>query len=335
MSSGTLLALNSSYALSNMTQRVHDERLGRVPWQLGQLRELITRHATAGSQTAIDGVHVASADNDTPHTSPSGTMFALIVQGAKVLGIGAQRYEYGAGQYLVSSVDLPVTGNYVHASANAPALGFGLNLRSSTISSLLLESNSKSSSRSRGEPPSATLGVANADSELLDAVIRMLTLLEAPREDREILAPMVEREIVWRLLRGPLGASVRQLSLIDNSLTHVGKAVRWVRDHYEQPFRIEELARSCGLSISSFHRSFRAMTGASPIQFQKQIRLQEARLLLVAGVDVSTVGHQVGYDSISQFSREYRRQFGLPPSRDAARIQDNAGENRSPDVGVL
>ena len=299
-----------------------DGQLARVARQLEQLRDMIKRHAAVGSVTAIDGVRVASIDSDAIHTSPSGTVFALIVQGVKVLGIGNRMYEYGAGQYLVSSVDLPVTGSFLHASASEPSLGFGLDLRSPTISALLLESDPKSPIRPAGAPATATLGIADAQPELLDAVIRMLTLLDAPDGDRAILAPMLEREIVWRLLQGPLGPSVRQLGIIDSSMTHVGTAVRWITDHYEQPFRVEELARSCGVSASAFHRSFRAITGLSPIQFQKQMRLQKSRLLLVGGIDVATVGHQVGYDSISQFSREYRRQFGLPPSQDAALLRD-------------
>ena len=163
--------------------------------------------------------------------------------------------------------------------------------------------------------------MADASPELLDAAVRMLRLLDRP-DDRDILAPMIERELLWRLLIGPLGESVRQIGLTDSTLTHVSRAVRWITEHYSKPFRVEELARSCGMSTSAFHRSFQAVTALSPIQFQKQIRLQKSRLLLLTGVDdVATVGYRVGYDSASQFSREYRRQFGLPPGRDAARLR--------------
>jgi AraC-like DNA-binding protein len=168
--------------------------------------------------------------------------------------------------------------------------------------------------------------VADAGPELLDAVIRMLALLDAP-SDRAVLAPMLEREIMWRLLTGPLGSSVRQIGLADSSMTQISRAVRWITEHYAEPFRVDELARSCGMSTSVFHRTFRAVTALSPIQFQKQIRLHKSRLLLITGVDdVATVGYQVGYDSSSQFNREYRRQFGLPPGRDAARLRGDAPE---------
>jgi transcriptional regulator GlxA family with amidase domain len=153
----------------------------------------------------------------------------------------------------------------------------------------------------------------------------MLRLLDSPG-DRDILAPMIEREILWRLIKGPLGQSVRQIGLDDSSLTHVSRAVRWITDHYNKAFRVEELARSCGMSTSAFHRNFQAVTALSPIQFQKQIRLQKSRLMLLTATDdVATVSFRVGYDSTSQFSREYRRQFGLPPGRDAARLRASAG----------
>ena len=243
---------------------------------------------------------------------------AIIAQGSKRLAVGDHVYDYGPGQYLVASVDLPVTGHYTRASVAEPALGFGLVLRPSAIAALMLDTSRPPRSTA---PPPPGLGVADASPELLDAAVRMLRLLDR-RGDRDILAPMIERELLWRLLIGPLGESVRQIGLTDSTLTHVSRAVRWITEHYSKPFRVEELARSCGMSTSAFHRSFHAVTALSPIQFQKQIRLQKSRLLLLTGVDdVATVGYRVGYDSASQFSREYRRQFGLPPGRDAARLR--------------
>ena len=254
---------------------------------------------------------------------------AVIAQGAKRLGIGERVYDYRPGQYLVASVDLPITGHYTRASADEPALGFGLILRPSAIASLLLDADaapaSRPARRPRPGPPPPGIGVAEASPELLDAVVRMVRLMDSPG-DRNILAPMIEREILWRLINGPLGETVRQAGLTDSSLTHVSRAVRWISEHYSKPFRVEDLARSCGMSTSAFHRNFQAVTALSPIQFQKQIRLQKSRLLLLTGVDdVATVGYRVGYDSTSQFSREYRRQFGLPPGRDAARLRAGAG----------
>jgi AraC-like DNA-binding protein len=289
-----------------------------------ELKALIARHARADETTAIDGVLLSALGRPgEPQASTSGTVMALIAQGAKRLAIGDRVFDYRPGQYLVASVDLPITGHYTHASADEPALGFGLILRPSAIASLLLEADA-GPEPARAAPAPPGLGVADATPELRDAVVRMVRLLDSP-DDRDILAPMIEREILWRLITGPLGQSVRQIGLADSSLTHVSRAVRWISEHYDTPFRVEDLARSCGMSTSAFHRNFHAVTALSPIQFQKQIRLQKSRLLLLNGTDdVATAGYRVGYDSASQFSREYRRQFGLPPGRDAARLRADA-----------
>jgi AraC-like DNA-binding protein len=296
---------------------------------LAELQALIARHARPDERTAIDGVLLSAAGRPgEPRASTSGTVMAIIAQGAKRLAIGDRVYDYRPGQYLVASVDLPITGHYTRASTDEPALGFGLILRPSAIASVVLDADAAPASgtprRASPAPAPPALGVADASPELLDAVIRMLRLLDSPG-DRDILAPMIEREILWRLITGPLGQSVRQIGLDDSSLTHVSRAVRWITDHFNKPFRVEDVARSCGMSTSAFHRNFQAVTALSPIQFQKQIRLQKSRLLLLTGADdVATVAYRVGYDSASQFSREYRRQFGLPPGRDAARLRASA-----------
>ncbi|MFD8649664.1 AraC family transcriptional regulator [Streptomyces mirabilis] len=201
-----------------------------------------------------------------------------------------------------------------------PALGFGLTLEPSVVAELLLQAGPGDAPRAGG---SALPGIAVSDAPdaLLDAVVRLLRLLDEPR-DRTVLAPLVKREILWRLITGEQGGIVRQLGLADSSLSHVARSVRWIREHYAQPFKVEDVAQLAGMSVSAFYRNFQAVTAMSPIQFQKQIRLQEARLLLATHPnDVTAVGHRVGYDSASQFSREYRRQFGAPPSQDAARLR--------------
>ncbi|WP_022928175.1 AraC family transcriptional regulator [Patulibacter americanus] len=292
---------------------------------LDELRTLIARHARSDDTTAIDRVLLSAAGRPgEPEASTTGTVMAMIARGRKRLALGDTVHEYGPGQYLVASVDLPITGHYTHATDDEPALGFGLVLRPAAIATLLLDAEAARTAprRKRPEPVALGLGVADAPPELLDAVVRMVRLLDAPEEDRAVLAPMIEREILWRLLSGPLGATMRQAATTDSSLVHVSRAVRRITEHPDRPFRVDELARSCGMSTSAFHRSFRAVTALGPVQFQKQIRLQRARLLLLSGVDdVSTVGYRVGYDSASQFSREYRRQFGAPPGQDARRLR--------------
>ncbi|PWR12823.1 AraC family transcriptional regulator [Micromonospora acroterricola] len=286
--------------------------------QLDELRALLTRHARPDGTTAIDGVLISQAERpNVPSASMSGTVLALIAQGAKRLALGDRVFEYRAGQYLVASVDLPVTGHFTEASRDRPALGFGLTLQPAAIAELLLQAGADMR-RSGGGLPG--IAVSDASDELLDAVIRLVRLLDQPR-DLPVLAPLTIREILWRLITGEQGAIVRQLGLADSSLSHIAHAVRWIRGHYRQSFRVEDVARLSGMSVSAFYRHFQAVTAMSPIQFQKQIRLQEARLLLATNpTDVTGVGQRVGYDSPSQFSREYRRQFGTPPSLDAARL---------------
>jgi AraC-like DNA-binding protein len=283
---------------------------------LDELRTLLPRHVRPDQTTAIDDVLISEvAQSEPPSPSMSGTVMALIARGAKRLALGDRVYEYRAGQYLVASVDLPITGHFTEV----PAIGFGLILQPPVIAELLLESAPGDLAPAGGGAPPA-LAVSTASGELLDAVIRLLRLLDQP-SDRAVLAPMIKREILWRLITGEQGAVVRQLGLADSSLSHIARAVGWIRDHYTQAFRVEDVARLSGMSVSAFYRNFQAVTAMSPIQFQKQIRLQQARLLLATHPDdVTGVSRRVGYDSPSQFSREYRWQFGAPPSLDAARL---------------
>ncbi|MFF7114547.1 AraC family transcriptional regulator N-terminal domain-containing protein [Streptomyces albogriseolus] len=288
---------------------------------LEELRTLLERHARPDGTTPVDGVHVSRIDRqDPPGPSMSGTVLAVVAQGAKRLSLGDRVYEYGPGQYLIASVDLPVTGHWRDVGPDRPALGFGLVLDPSAIAELLLRAGPGVLPRTGGAP--SAIAVSDAPEPLLDAVVRLLRLLDQPR-DREVLAPMAKQEILWRLMTGEQGAAVRQLGLADSGLSHVSRAVRWIRENYAESFRVEDVARMSGMSVSAFYRNFQAVTAMSPIRFQKQIRLQEARLLLATRPgDVTAVGRRVGYDNPSQFSREYRRLFGAPPSRDAARLRE-------------
>src|SRR6185312_14998464 len=170
----------------------------------------------------------------------------------------------------------------------------------------------------------AGIAVSDASPALLDAIGRLLALLDSP-DDAAALAACVEREVLWRLVTGPQGATVRQIGLADSRLAHLARAIRWLRGHYDQTVRVEQLAALATMSVTSFHRHFRAVTSMTPIQLQKQIRLNEARArLLTEPGDVAGAGFAVGYDSPSQFSREYRRMFGVPPGRDAVALREAA-----------
>lgn len=297
---------------------------------LGELCELLERHGRPDLTTAIDGVRICKADRITsPETGMSGTVLVIVAQGGKRLALGDRIYDYGAGQYLVASIDLPVTGLPVAADLG-PSLAVGMTLEPDAIAELLLQAGPGDLPPSPGTARPG-IAVSDAPDDLLDAVVRLLRLLDRPR-DRKTITPLVKREILWRLITGEQGDIVRQLGLADSSLTHIGRAVRWIRENYASSFRVEDVAHISGMSVSAFHRNFQLVTAMTPIQFQKQIRLQTARLLLANHPnDVTGVAHHVGYDSASQFSREYRRQFGAPPSRDAERLRATAG---SP-AGVL
>jgi AraC-like DNA-binding protein len=288
---------------------------------LARIRRTIATHARPDLRTPIDGLLLSRVATQEPDYSMTDPLLVVMAQGAKRLLLGDGVFEYRAGQVLVVTTGLPVTGHFLGATRQNPALGVGLVLRPAAIAELLLAAPTGRWPRTHAGPAIAT---GDADPDLLDAVARMLRLLDHPA-DAPVLAPLVEKEILWRLLTGPHGAIVRQIGLADSNLSHVSRAIRWIRDNYAEPVRIEDLARMAGMSTAAFHRHFRAVTTMSPLQFQKRIRLQEARSLLLARpVDVAGVGHLVGYDSPSQFSREYRRLFGAPPGRDGVRLRELA-----------
>lgn len=289
---------------------------------LDELRALIDRHARPDLSTAIDGVMLSKVPTSAagPDYSLTEPLLVVMAQGGKTLLLGDQLYEYRAGDSLVVTADLPVTGHYID-TGNDAALGFGMVLRPLTVATLALRAPACGRATS-----STAMSTCRAGDELLDAVVRMLRLLENPR-DADVLAPLIEQEILWRLITGPHGPTVRQIGVADSDLTHVSRAIGWIRDNSAEPMRVEDLARLAGMSVSAFHRQFRSVTAMSPLQFQKRIRLQTARTMLSAHPgDVAGIGHSVGYDSPSQFNREYRRLFGLPPGQDAARLRGGVSD---------
>ena len=283
---------------------------------LDTLRALIAARAPAGTSEPVNGVFLSrEARPGPPRLSTTGTGFALIVQGAKQLTLGEQILDYGPGEYLITSVDLPVVGRFTRASPDEPALGFGMTLAPQAIAELLFAPGAAATRPPSGRAAPA-LAIDHAPVELLDAVARLLRLLARPR-DLPVLGPMVQREILWLLINGPQGDTIRQLGLADSKLTHISRAVQWIRENTAEPLRVDDLAHLASLSVSAFHRSFHAVTGSSPLQFQKRLRLQTARQLLTSRTtSVSQVAYDVGYESAAQFSREYRRLFGNPPGRD-------------------
>ena len=290
---------------------------------LAEIRQRIATHARPDLSTAIDGLLLSKVDvTGPPDYSLTEPLLVVMAQGGKRLWLGDRIFEYRAGQCLVVTANLPVTGDYLDVTADNPSLAMGLVLRPAAVAALMLRA--PAAPRSAGRETAMATGTAG--TELLDAVARLLRLLDSPT-DRPVLAPLIEQEILWRLLSGPHGAMIRRVGSADSELSHLSVAIGWMREHYAEPVRVEELARMSGMSSSAFHRHFRAVTAMSPLQFQKRIRLQQARSLLVSRPgDIAGVGHSVGYDSASQFTREYRRLYGAPPGVDAARLRD-AGQN--------
>lgn len=283
-----------------------------VDGTLAELRELIGRHAGRDSGSRIDGFLVSRAESPAPDYELTQPVMVVMAQGGKRLYLDQEVIEYGAGDCLVVTTSLPLTGHFLGASPEAPALAIGLQLPPARIAPLVTQL--------RYRPPAdfgRGLATCPVGDDLLGAVVRMLRLLDQPG-DIEVLAPLIEREIIWRLLTGPLGPKIAQIGLDDSALVHVSRAISWIRDNLTESVPVPRLATVAGMSNATFHRHFRAVTGMTPLQFQKCLRLQEARSLLVTRAHpVTTVGELVGYRSPTQFNREYRRLFGAPPGRDA------------------
>ena len=285
-----------------------------------ELSALLARHCHAAvTPTTVPGLTLSRADAP---TEPAGVvyypLFCVVARGRKRVFLGDEAFHYDPASYLVASVDLPVTGQVIEA----PYLGLTLALDPGRLAALLLELP-PTAAVGGGRTTAATraLAVNALDDDLLDPLVRLLRLLDRPR-DIPVLAPLLEREILYRLLLGPRGAMLRQLALPASRLSQIRRAIHAIQQRYAQPLRVAELARLAGMSAPAFHRHFRAVTNLSPLQFQKRLRLQEARRrLLGADADAARVGFDVGYESPSQFSREYRRHFGAPPGRDAVRVR--------------
>ena len=240
--------------------------------------------------------------------------FCIVARGRKQVMLGSETVEYGAGQHLVFSVDLPVIGQIVEA----PYLCLRLDLDVAQLGGLMLESAPQ---RAPSGTPPRGLMLSAVTEELLDAAARLARLADSPG-DIATLAPLAEREILYRLLQGDHAGMLREIARADSRSAQIGRAIAWIKQHFRAPFAIETVAALAGMSPSAFHEHFKAVTAMSPLQYQKQLRLQEARRLILAqAMDAASAGHRVGYDSPSQFSREYRRLFGAPPLRDAARLR--------------
>jgi AraC-like DNA-binding protein len=252
----------------------------------------------------------------------------VIAQGSKEVLLGDSRYRYDPAHYCLATVELPVVSQVIEASAERPYLSLRLDLDPALVGAVMVEAGHLSL-RNGGDV--RAIDVSPLDARLLDAVVRLVRLVDSPAEVR-VLRPLITREIVYRLLMGEQGNRLRHLALLGGRTDGIAEAIERLRTDFNQPLRIDSLARELGMSVSGFHHHFKAVTAMSPLQFQKQLRLQEARrLMLGEHLDAASAGLRVGYDDASPFSREYKRRFGQPPIRDVERLREAA---RGEDLGL-
>jgi AraC-like DNA-binding protein len=242
--------------------------------------------------------------------------FCVVAQGAKRVSFGGREYRYDADRYLLTTADLPAMAQVVEATPRVPYLALSLRLDPLEVGELVAQLGPQEE-----RPPARALTVSPLDSELLASVIRLMNLLGSPR-DAHVLAPLIYREVTYRLLVGAQGSILRQLVSGTGQGQRITHALRWLKTHYAEPLQIDRLAREARMSPSALHRHFKAVTTMSPLQYQKLLRLHEAkRLMLAEALDAAEASFKVGYESASQFSREYRRLFGAPPRRDVESLR--------------
>jgi AraC-like DNA-binding protein len=284
--------------------------------QLTELRALASKAENKRTETGIP--RVAMVKGEIPEHQLAAVydpMVNLILTGSKTMTVGDRTLHYDPATYFVMSVDLPAVGSVHSSTAGEPYLAVSLTLDPTIVAGLIRDLPAKVSSELFG----SGFSVAPVNEDFLDAWIRMLRLMERP-DEIAALSPAYEREILFRVLQGPLGWMLRDIASPDTALSRISVAINWIRQNFAQTIRVEALAEMAALSVSAFHRHFKAVTALSPLQYQKRVRLLHARSLLIAGQgNATSVSFGVGYESPNQFSREYTRLFGLPPSKDLAR----------------
>ncbi|CAM3461716.1 MULTISPECIES: AraC family transcriptional regulator [Saccharibacillus] len=297
-------------------------RLTHTAGAVYTLSRLIERHALQDGvhDTAIPRLFLIRESAVTERIARvSESSFCLIVQGQKEVLLGEERFRYGTGDYIVTSMELPLTGQVTEATDDVPYLAIKFEFSPGEVLDLLTERDLLPPRRTQ---PKRALFVGQSEPMLADAMFRLASLLDRPQHI-STLAPLYKKEALYWLLHGPSGEALRQLALEAGSAKRVRQVIDHILVRYADPFRIQELAELAHMSVSSLHRQFKEVTAMSPIQFQKQLRLQEARrLLLSESADVAEIALRVGYESQSQFSREYSRLFGLSPRADIRRMRE-------------
>lgn len=275
-----------------------------------------------GSHEAQPGLYLYRATSPTqPTHAVCEPSLCIIAQGSKTVTMGDTTFRYDPANYLITTMGVPLSAQIIEASPEQPYLSIRLQLDPSVITSVMVESGHVPS---KGDGNVKAVDVSSLDADLLDATLRLVRLIDKPNE-YEVLAPLVTREIIYRLLMSDQGDRMRHLTRFGGHAHRMVRAIESIRANFDQPIRIEDLAKELSMSVSGFHVHFKTVTSMTPIQFQKQLRLQEARrLMLDDGLDAAQAGFQVGYEDASHFSREYKRHFGKPPMRDVEELRATA-----------
>ncbi|MEM7769328.1 MAG: AraC family transcriptional regulator [Cyanobacteria bacterium P01_A01_bin.37] len=316
------------------TETIHHDAIAQhhsdrsIASRCAELATQVARHTDSKGNgfhsTAIAQLDFMRDDASTMICNVYEPALAIIVQGNKKLLLGEETYHYGVAQYLVVSVELPVRGFIVEATPDQPYLGFLLKLSPLHLADIVAQIQSTIGTQPRiGTKESSCRGlfVSDVDLPLLDCAFRLTQLLDTP-QDIPFLAPMIIREIYYRLLTGEQGDAIRQIATSGSNMQRIASVIELLKADFAQSLRVEELAEHANMSASSFHRHFKAVTSMSPLQYQKQLRLLEARRLMLAeDTDATHAAYQVGYESPSQFSREYSRMFGSPPIQDIQQLR--------------
>lgn len=303
---------------------IHPQQAEREAQRVQAYREeLVERIAAAhpydGEIEPLPGVYLGrvSAPLEKIHSvlEPS---FCVIAQGSKVVLVGDHRYQYDPFNYCLSTIELPRISHVLEASKERPYLSFRLALDPNLVSSVMIEAGHVTAA---DKANIRAIDVSSLDAELLDAVVRMARLVDSPVEAR-ILMPLIKRELIYRLLTSEQGSRLCHLTVSGGYASNIARAVERIRHDFNQTLRIEEMAQELGMSPSSFYQQFKSVTAMSPLQFQKRLRLQEARrLMLGEDLDATSAAYRVGYNDSSHFSREYKSIFGEPPMRDVERLR--------------
>ncbi|MCD1587950.1 AraC family transcriptional regulator [Vreelandella titanicae] len=285
--------------------------------QLNELRSLASNAENRRTETGIP--RIAMIQGEIPEHMLAAVydpMINLILQGSKTMTVGDRTLRYDPATYFVMSIELPAVGAVHPSSSGEPYLALSLTLEPAMLS-MLLADLPKTTRRYENDPG---FSVADVTTELIDAWVRMLRLMNSP-EEIAALAPVYEREILYRVLQGPHGWMLREIAAPDTAMARVSQAIQRIRQDFAEPIRVESLAQKAAMSVSAFHRHFKAVTTLSPLQYQKRVRLLQARTLMISSAkSVTDAAFEVGYESATQFSRDYTKVFGLSPARDTVRM---------------